>query len=48
MKKTEYKQKLQRMEELLETLTNKGKLTKIHTNELDSISEEIATYEEEK
>jgi len=48
MKKTEYKQKLQRMEELLETLTNKGKLTKIQANELDSISEEIATYEEEK
>jgi len=48
MKKTEYRQKLLRMEQLLELLTIKNKLTKTQSLELDKISDEIASYEEEK
>lgn len=47
MKKKEYQQYYQRMEELLSILTTKGKLTKKLQEELDVVSERVATYEEE-
>lgn len=46
MTKKEYSLKTKRLEELLERLTIKGKLSsKLHT-ELDKLSDEIADYEE--
>ncbi|MFZ1789523.1 MAG: hypothetical protein WAT92_14485 [Saprospiraceae bacterium] len=46
MTKAEYKEKQTRMEELLTLLTEKGELPMSLNKELDNISEEIATYEE--
>lgn len=46
MNTSEYRTKTKRMEELLKTLTIKGKLTKKQQVELDSISDAIADYEE--
>jgi len=46
MKSSEYKDKTKRMEELLKSLTTKGKLTPKQQNELDVISDIVADYEE--
>lgn len=46
MTKSEYVLKNKRLEELLKLLTEKGELPDGLNQELDSISEEIATYEE--
>jgi HTH-type transcriptional regulator/antitoxin HigA len=48
MTKKEYNLKTKRLEELLEQLTQKGKLAVKLQNELDVISEDIAVYEETK
>ena len=47
MKAGEYKTATKRMEEILEILTNSGKLSKKLQTELDMLSDQIATYEEE-
>jgi len=46
MKRKEYNSKTKRLEELLERLTVKGKLTNKLQIELDELSNEIAEYEE--
>ncbi|HOY12622.1 MAG TPA: hypothetical protein PLY70_05755 [Saprospiraceae bacterium] len=46
MTKAEYTEKHTRMEELLALLTEKGELPMVLNKELDDISKEIATYEE--
>ena len=47
MTNTEYKTKSKRLESLLKLLTEKGRLSKKHHQELDELSNQIATYEEE-
>ena len=47
MNNSEYKLKSKRLENLLKLLTEKGKLSKKHEQELDNLSDEIALYEEE-
>ena len=47
MKTKEYQQHNRRMEELLSLLTAKGKLTKKQQQELDTVSDKVAAYEEE-
>lgn len=46
MTKQDYNLKTKRLEELLGQLTTKGKLAKKYQLELDTMSEEIAQYEE--
>ena len=48
MTKKDYNLKTKRLEELLEQLTLKGKLTSKFQVELDKLSDEIADYEETK
>lgn len=48
MTKKDYNLKTKRLEELLERLTLKGKLTSKFQIELDKLSDEIADYEETK
>ena len=47
MNNSEYKLKSKRLESLLKLLTDKGKLSKKHQQELDKLSDSIASYEEE-
>ena len=47
MTNSEYKLKSKRLESLLKSLTEKGKLSKKHQKELDEISDAIASFEEE-
>ncbi len=47
MTSSEYKSMSKRLEELLKLLTDKGRLSKKNQQELDELSDTIATYEEE-
>lgn len=48
MKFTEYKKNLDRLEVLLKELTYKGQLSKKMQSELDTISDQIADFEEQQ
>jgi HTH-type transcriptional regulator/antitoxin HigA len=48
MKFTEYKKNLDRLEVLLKELTDKGQLSKKMQSELDTISDQIADFEEQQ